>query len=392
VIVGKLHVAEVKFGVDESSADLTSAHAMGWDEARALLLGNPIALLPLTVGSPHPSKNHHYHWIQTDWETGLGTIQNGYTTDVITDEALAVLRDDDPRPLALFVMYSAPHRPMNPPPGEVGACAPTTEAQDSACYDPAIEYIDSRLGDIMAELDWEEDLLIKTADNGRPAAAPLFGFCGPLNSKAYATPCGTRVPMAIRGRMVWPGTVTSPINLVDLHDTLLEYVGAPPTGPESVSFRTCFFDPTGCRLRDATSSILFETNGLPLAMYNGLAYDRYQMGFSTVVNGTLYGMIREWDELPTADGPGPYSDRVYDLGPESPSDPGKRYGQVEVEALGFARVAQLQMQQEAARLELGRLQSWGAAVPAASPGVRFGAVAAMALLGFALQIGRRPSR
>jgi hypothetical protein len=349
VLVGKFHAGE---GVP-NAPEATSPAAMGWDDVRALMQGNPRSTFPEAIGSPHPLKNHHYYWIQSDWQTGLGGIQTGYTTDVMTAEAVAVLQDADPRPLALFVMYSAPHFPMNPPPGEVGGCAPTNYADDPSCYDPAIEYIDTKLADIMAELDWSEDLLIKTSDNGRP---PTFSgateYCNNINSKAYATPCGTRVPLVVRGKGVTSGTVSAPVNLTDIHDTLLDLAGALQTGVESISFKSCFSNPVGCAPRAISGSIRFDPDGFPLAMYSGSAYSRYQISLNTIVGGNLYWLLREWDEFPSGNDPGPFTDLLFDLGSASIIDRTRRYGQVFVSTpSGDAATALLAMQAEADRLE-----------------------------------------
>ena len=386
-LVGKSHLAPL----DGESNPAQHIAEMGWDEVGALMLGNPRSTLPATPGSPHPVGNHHYYWIETDWQSGAGSLRNVYTTNAITSEAVRLLRDSDPRPLALFVWYSASHFPMNPPPGAVGSCAPTPGSVDPSCYDRAIEHVDTMLADIVAELDWSEDLLIKTSDNGRPVPlAPATEYCGDQSAKGFAKPCGTRVPLVVRGKNVTPGVVSAIVSLTDLHDTLQEFVGAPQTGVESVSFASCFTDPTGCAPRSVVGSIHFSPNGFPLAMYNDETYERYEIGVTTIVAGHLYGLRRWWFGDSVGNTPGDYAEDLWDLGPALSIDRTKRYGQLELTSpTGSAAWAKFVMQQEADRLESTRLQF--APVPTLTPVIRSVLVGGVLVAAVAVRGIRRTS-
>lgn len=342
--VGKLH-AGARMVLDPASPEPTHAKAMGWDDFRAYMVGNPA-----NVDQGTGANGNHYSWERTDWQTGGAVIETTYTTDLMTSEAVDVLQDADLRPTLLFVLYSAPHFPMNPPPGEVGSCALTQEDADESCYGPALEHIDTKLADILAELDFSEDVLILAGDNGTPAThSSEHTVCTSTNSKAHATPCGTRVPLVIRGAGVTVGTVSSVVTLTDLHDTILELTGhsrREQYGHYSESLVPCFSDPTGCMPRVNAATVRFQPNGFPLAMYSGTPYSRYQIAAETIENGTLYRVLRDWDEFPVGNDPGTYVEKLYDLGSATalPAEVANRYGQIEIASpAGDALTAQTRL-------------------------------------------------
>jgi arylsulfatase A-like enzyme len=354
VLTGKLHTGHLCAGTLDCPDD-TFAESMGWDEVHSMVTHNVIKELPVS-GTPAVPNNHHRWWIEVDWQTGEGTYRTSYSTDSIADAAVAVLQDTDPRPLALFVMFAAPHGPFNPPPGEVGDCAPSEAAEDDDCYRPAIEYIDERMADIIDELDWTEDILIYSADNGRPRLETPGQYCDDTNSKSFAHPCGTRVPLAIRGAGIETGTVVAPVMLADLHDTLLDIAGLTPDGPESVSFMDCFTNPATCDPRAISHAVVLSPNGRPLPPFAGIGYVKFELFTQLALNGTLYGLRRVYDVVPIGNDPGPYLDTLLDLGGVDPIDRSHRYGQVSIASpTGDALVAQTVLLAEIDRLLADRL-------------------------------------
>ncbi len=354
-IVGKHHIQDFGDGALLGTA-LTQPAAMGFDFVGTMMLGNPATEYPPTAGSPHAAGNHHYSWIESDPDTGAGSINTTYTTDAFTASAIAELQDSsDMSPMLLVLNYSAPHAPFNPPP--LSACGASQSVSYQACYGASIEYIDDDLPSILAELDFAEDTLIWVGDNGRPNPAGGTEHCPVNQSKGQANPCGTRVPMIVRGvDVVTTGTVAAPLKIGDLHDTLREIFGAPQTGQESVSFVDCFTNRLTCAPRAISSAIVFSPNGLPVAMHEGLDFDKYQMYFELISGTTLYGMTRVYDD--GNNNVNSFIDSLFDLGSPTIIDETKRYGQVELDPPtgGEQIAAKAAMVVEATRLEDSR---WG---------------------------------
>ena len=349
-ITGKHHIQDYGDGALLGTAT-TQASAMGFDSATAMMLGNPPTEYPPTTGSPHAAGNHHYSWIDMNATTGATSVNTTYTTDAITTASVAVLQDNsNTDPMFLFISYSAPHRPFNPPPGEVGTCAATTSDEDPDCYGPSLTYIDTQLPAITAELDLEaEDILIYIGDNGRPGNAGATQRCAVADMKGNATPCGTRVPMVIKGVGVSSDpAVARLVNIGDLHDTILELFGAPQTGPESISFVDCFANPSTCSDRTISSAVVFDPAGLPVPPEDGQAFTKYEMHLTIVGGTTLYGMERVYDSELTA------TDVLYDLGSPSTIVEAKRYGPdsqiIASPSVGEQADALAAMQAEATRL------------------------------------------
>lgn len=131
------------------------------------------------------------------------TTQEGYTTDVITDEALAWLRDqrDDEKPFLLMVQHKAPHREWQPGPAHVNDFSgetlpePDTLFDDYAGRGPAAASATMR---ISRDLRLAEDLKVfdDRSDYGRsqlrlmpPAAREKWlAAYGPENAAYLADP------------------------------------------------------------------------------------------------------------------------------------------------------------------------------------------------------------
>lgn len=354
VHVGKFHVGQHGEDAVIGGGHTTSASAMGFDEVHAYIQSGSTAS-PLAENPPGTAPYYHYNWLETNAATGALSVNSGYSTDVITAAAVSVLQDLDPRPLLLLISYAAPHIPHNPPPGEVGVCGALASGTYEDCYGPAIDYIDTSFGLILAEMLWSEDTVIKLSDNGRPAEAGATQLCpDETEMKSTPTPCGTRAPMAIRGVGVLAGsTVSQLVNIADLHDTLLEMAGASQYGAESISFFDCFANPTTCTTRDVGYAVRFKPNGLPAPMYDDGVFDEFNFHLLTVVGANLYGMRRDY----VANDIGSFTDIVWDLGSPTIIDTAKRYGQVEIPIpAGDSLTAHGIMTDEIDRLIAGRWQ------------------------------------
>ncbi|MCA9236223.1 MAG: sulfatase [Planctomycetales bacterium] len=133
-------------------------------------------------------------------------VQEGYTTDVITDEALAWLRNerDADKPFMLMVQHKAPHREWQPGPEHVADFSDKTFPEPPTLFDdystrcPAAAFATMRIGRDMRP---EEDLKVfdETSEYGRKqlalmppeARAKWLAAYGPENAAYLAdTPAG----------------------------------------------------------------------------------------------------------------------------------------------------------------------------------------------------------
>jgi arylsulfatase A-like enzyme len=161
--------------------------------------------------------------------------RRGYLTDLFTDAAIDWLRRRGRKPFFLYLPYTAPHFPIQDPDGfdpKIGT-APT-HPQDRHIYAKMVERLDTRVGDVLAQLDArgvaDNTIVVFMSDNGAPTPGrnlPLRGWKGTLFEG------GIRVPLMVR----WPGKVpagktSAQVALaMDLFPTLMAAVGARPAVP-----------------------------------------------------------------------------------------------------------------------------------------------------------------
>ena len=199
-------------------------------------------------GQPQPNDHGFDHWFSVQnnalpnhrnpWNfvrngIPVGPLQ-GYSADLVTDEAVSWLRDgrDQEKPFFLFVCYHEPHEPV--------ATAERFSRQYADLEDPAerallgnITQMDAGFGRLMAEIDSlglrDDTLVFFTSDNG-PAQTGFhpYGSAAPLRAKkGHVWEGGIRVPGLLR----WPGktkpgtVIEEPVCGVDLLPTLCEIAG-----------------------------------------------------------------------------------------------------------------------------------------------------------------------
>ena len=166
-----------------------------------------------------------------------------YLTDRLTDEAVAFLRREHPRPFLLVLAHFAVHEPIQAKPELARALAPTLvpgAAQSSANYAAMLWSLDQGVGRVLTTLSErgldEHTLVVLTSDNGPllergerlTTVAPLRG------GKLDLYEGGIRVPLLVR----WPrkvpagATTAEPAISMDLYPTLLAAAGvAAPRDP-----------------------------------------------------------------------------------------------------------------------------------------------------------------
>lgn len=152
----------------------------------------------------------------------------GYITDVITNAAIAFIREHRNEPFFCYIPYNAPHAPLQVPDREYERYrAQGLDEPTSAIYGMC-ENIDENVGRLLEQLDdsklRERTLVLFLTDNG-PSTVRYNG--GMKGAKASVDEGGTRVPLMIR----WPGRlpagrVVEPIAAdFDLLPTIAELCG-----------------------------------------------------------------------------------------------------------------------------------------------------------------------
>ncbi len=163
--------------------------------------------------------------------------REGYMTDLITGKAVDVIKNHmDPRPLFLYVAYTAPHSPYQAP-GQKPPWPVPPEEQNKGTrevYKAMVERMDLGIGqilDALAERDMVRNtLVIFFSDNGGTGPGRNAPFRG---GKGGLFEGGIRVPGIVR----WPGVLPSgrvyryPVMTFDLSCSILRAVKAPlPAG------------------------------------------------------------------------------------------------------------------------------------------------------------------
>ena len=184
----------------------------------------------------------YFHHVEPDgtpmlYENDDRVRREGYMTDLITGKAVDVIKNHmDPRPLFLYVAYTAPHSPYQAP-GQKPPWPVPPEEQNKGTrevYKAMVERMDLGIGqilDALAERDMVRNtLVIFFSDNGGTGPGRNAPFRG---GKGGLFEGGIRVPGIVR----WPGVLPSgrvyryPVMTFDLSCSILRAVKAPlPAG------------------------------------------------------------------------------------------------------------------------------------------------------------------
>lgn len=190
---------------------------LGYDDGRR----------PLQQGFDHffglLGGNHHYFehmdriGVHDLWLGDEPVKRQGYSTDLVTDDAIQFLEQGGESPFFLFLSHPAPHFPWQGPDDidkEVVPKKKSWQIGDRETYVSMVERMDEGIGEVLAKLDElglaENTLVIFTSDNGGHSYSrndPMRDF------KATIWEGGTRVPCIVR----WPGKIAA--------DTETEQVG-----------------------------------------------------------------------------------------------------------------------------------------------------------------------
>ena len=121
----------------------------------------------------------HVHGGGLDWQRNGNTLrEEGYSTHLIADEAVHLIKSRDPaKPMLLYASFNAPHLPNEAPPEAIARYAHIDNPYRRT-HAAMVSELDAAIGRLVDALD-EEDMLGDTlvwfmSDNGglNPAAAP----------------------------------------------------------------------------------------------------------------------------------------------------------------------------------------------------------------------------
>ncbi len=113
----------------------------------------------------------HNHGGGHDWQRNGKTLrEEGYSTDLITDEALTLMRErDSAKPMLLYVAYNAPHLPNEAPPASIAKYA-GIESEYRRVHAAMVSELDRSIGRLLAGLEAEgiarETIVFFSSDNG----------------------------------------------------------------------------------------------------------------------------------------------------------------------------------------------------------------------------------
>ena len=203
--VGKWHISEdpLEHGFERNVA--------GWR------LGHPKSYFP-PYGNPHLE----------DGEEGE------YLVDRLGSETAAMIRDfeSDPDGQPWFVAYSpyAVHTPIQAPVDAVEAMKKRHPgiSNRAARYAVMVERTDAAIGEVLAAVDPDRTVVCFVSDNG--GLQPVTDMAPYRGGKGMLFDGGIRSPMYVRGPGLEPRDVAVPVQVFDLHPTLLDLAGVPLPG------------------------------------------------------------------------------------------------------------------------------------------------------------------
>lgn len=139
-------------------------------------------------------------------------VFNQYQPDVVFDEWSEWWGETESPKLAVFASQLA-HEPFHRPPTSYlpSGYPPTSDSQ--ARYQAMLVAIDTQLGEVLAEINLSETVLVVVGDNGTPTAVG--------GQKGTTLEGGTRVPLIFVGEGIPTGVSTSLVSIADVVPTLL---------------------------------------------------------------------------------------------------------------------------------------------------------------------------
>ena len=192
---------------------------------------------------------HHYKTGEKSWHRNDNYLdETGHATDLITNNAVRVIKAKHTKPFFLYVAYSVPHYPLKEPEKWL-AMYPEMKEASRRWFAASVTHMDDGIGKIVSALDKtglrKNTLLVFVSDNGgqkswrsdtqykgRYAKLPHTVLGNNLPLRGWKGECyegGVRVP----GFVNWPhalsaSKITAPVHIVDWMPTLCHLAGFAP--------------------------------------------------------------------------------------------------------------------------------------------------------------------
>lgn len=191
----------------------------------------------------HLNHNYFTHRLEANneldfFEDGKPLEREGYTDDILTDEAVDFIKTKHDKPFFMYLAYQTPHTPIQSPSDPSGTPPRKHSPESRPVVAEMIDHLDSLVGKVLDALKQsgqeKQTLVIFTSDNGGPSMG--LGNNGPLRgAKLELYEGGIRVPLMVR----WPGVVPAgsefkmPAIAMDLTATIAAAAGiSAPKGHE----------------------------------------------------------------------------------------------------------------------------------------------------------------
>ena len=182
--------------------------------------------------------NHHYFehmdriGVPDLWLGNEAIEREGYSTDLITEDALAFIDKNQDRRFFLYLSHAAPHFPHQGPNDAAKDIRPkskTWQPGDRRTYVAMVEHMDKGIGRVLDRLDDlglnDNTLVVFTSDNGgytHSRNAPMRGHKSSLLEGGIRVPCIARWP-----GVILPATTTSQVAItMDWSATFAALAGA----------------------------------------------------------------------------------------------------------------------------------------------------------------------
>jgi arylsulfatase A-like enzyme len=176
----------------------------------------------------------HTIWRGVDWQrNGKTVIEEGYSTHLITDEAVRLIKArDKAAPMFLYVTFNAPHSPLQAPESAIAGYAELDD-MNRRIYAAMVTEMDRGIGQVLATLESEgisdDTLILFMSDNGGAETHGAYngGFRG---GKGATFEGGIRVPAVLW----WPERLKAEsshdemLTAEDLLPTLLDALHVSP--------------------------------------------------------------------------------------------------------------------------------------------------------------------
>lgn len=156
---------------------------------------------------------------QLDWQRdGLTLQEEGYSTDLLADEAVRQIKARDAsKPFCMVVSFNAPHSPFQAPENLIAKYKASLGERD-AIYAAMVDSMDQAIGSILQTIDSEQirddTVVVFASDNGAARLgtnAPLRGQKRQVYEGGIHVPCVIRSPGELK-----PGTTSD--QLFAIHD------------------------------------------------------------------------------------------------------------------------------------------------------------------------------